>query len=136
MLPYNLLPSGVLAQMRSTAQQFFTTPVVLYSGGISYNQYGEQALINSVVWSGLAYFGALTGADREVLGALAREGVNTTYTALVLIPFGTSVDSSYIIRSQNEDWRIIWDTDYTQDSVQVYTKCVVAKIFKEDEDDI
>lgn len=122
-----------MAQMRSTANAFMTTPLTLYSGTLAYNEYGEQTIISGVVWSGLGYFGGLTGADREVLGALERQGVDITYNALVLLPFETPVMYNHIIRNGTYDWRVVWESADTQDSVQVYTKCIVVQDIRQDE---
>jgi len=132
-IPLNLLPSGTLAAMRNTADQFMTTPVVLYSRTLSYSIYGEPLVVSGVVWSGGAYIGKLSAYDKDLILKsdfyIRRfDGEELRYFATLLVPFSVALDDSYQIVNGAEVWNVLWTNESTSDAVQVYSKAILKKV--------
>lgn len=137
-LPTYLLPAGALASMRSTAQDFMTHPVSIYSVALSYDGYGQQQVTSGLLVSTSAYFGAVKGSDKELLSQTMqsytrRDGVRVKTDALVLLPYDTTIENDNIIRANNKDWHVVWNSSDTQESVKVYVKAIVVQFAVQDE---
>ena len=139
MLPNHLLPNGALTAMRATANQFMTTPVTLSTQTITYSDYGEQTVSGTLIWNGLGYVGKLSGKDEELLKTAmyttARDGIENTFPAIVLLPFSTPINETLIVNTQGHNWRVVWTNTDTQDSVQVYEKAIIVRTVERDGSD-
>lgn len=136
-LPITLLPSGVLQSMRQTAEQFMTTPVVVYNPSISYSIYGEPLVSSGVVWSGNGYIGKLSAYDRDLILKsdfyIRRfDGEELKYFATLLLPFSASLEDFYTVSTGSDVWEIQWTNESTSDAVQVYTKAIMKKVTVEE----
>lgn len=136
MLPF--LSSGILNQMRSTANDFMQDTVQVLSTSITYNDYGDQTVDTTVSFSGLGYVGSLTGSDRDLFTSLQqyrgeRVGNVTSYGALVLLPFGTEISDTDLILANGYEWGVVWHNNDTMDAVQLYTKAIIMREVKTDE---
>lgn len=131
-LPTSLLPSGALLGMQNIAQQFMTQRCTIYHPTTTYNAYGQSVVISGtgVVVSG--YHGGLRGADRELLqyalGDLRRRsGVEVKTSAIFLFPIGTTVNNNSVVRANDKDWYVVWNSRDTQASVRVYEKVIAVQ---------
>lgn len=114
-----------------------TTYVELYEESLSYDIYGAQTVSGTLLWSGLGYVGKLSGSDEEIYTTMSqyrtsRVGIENIIPALVLLPFGTDVNESRTVKTQDTNWRIVWTNQDTQDSVQIYTKLIVERSIDRD----
>lgn len=113
--------------MRNTAAQFMTESVTLYNPTFTYDAYGQQIVASGVGSTSIAYIGAVSASDKELIGAMYRTGMKTSYIATLLLPFDTNVYDTTIIHHNLTDWRILWHTNDTGNAVQTYTKCIIAR---------
>jgi hypothetical protein len=123
----NLLPNTtVLALMRSQSNALMSTPVEVYNVTITYNTYGQQVVSSGLVFAVSGYVGAVRGKDEEYLVSKGYTGIGTEQHVTVLVPFGNTITINQIVRTNNKDFRVVWTNDYTQDSIQLYTKALCA----------
>ena len=128
-LPITLMPSGVIVSMRVTASSFMTTPAVLYEVTTSYSIYGEPVLASGVLWSGLIYIGKVSARDLDLLRrsdfyVSRNDGREIKYLSTILLPFKVEIEDYNVLKVDNVDWEVIWDSNETSDAVQVYTKVI------------
>ena len=138
MLPTNLLPSGALDAMRTTAQQFMQQQITLYKPTISYNQYGQQVLASGNLTSVSGYIGNISGSDRELIAGVIgeftqRAGVEIRSIATLLMPVDTVIDNQYKARVNETVYSVIWNNSNTMEGVHVYCKAIVVDIDRTDE---
>ena len=131
------LPSGVLANMRTTAAQFMQEPVTLYVPEISYDTYGSQIITSGSLTLTSGYVGAVSGKDRELVAGVLRQlqdnGIQTSYLSTVLLPIDTELEDTTVLVINDQRWRVVWDNRDTMDSVQLYTKIIALRITNQDE---
>ena len=121
------LPNTInLNLMRSQANALMSTSVSVYSVSVNYTAYGQQVPTSGLLYTTTGYVGAIRGNDQELLTQLGYDGTVKESFVTVLIPFEYDIDNTNIIRTQNNDYRVVWHNGATQDSVQIYTKALCA----------
>lgn len=132
MLPYNLLPSGMLDQLRTTSRQFMQNVIEVYHPTYSFTRYGEQVIVSGTPTTYSGYIGAINGKDQEFIirsgnYIITNQGTELTQYATILLPFGSDIQSTAIFRANSIDWIIRWKNAATMNGVQLYEKFIVQQ---------
>ena len=121
------LPNTInLNLMRSQANALMSTSVSVYSVSVNYTAYGQQVPTSGLLYTTTGYVGAVRGNDLQLLTQLGFDGVVKETMITVLVPFEHTINTDNIVRTNNTDFRVIWSSNFTQDSVQLYTKAICA----------
>jgi len=124
------LPSGVMAQIRTQANQFFTELIEVYEVALSYDTYGRERETAGLLFTTSAYIGKVIGKDKELIDEFRKmfTGTRTESFITCLWPYGNPASTLNIIKAQTDEFRIVWTNSDTSDDVRAYEKALCAKL--------